>query len=157
MPRESTFVAFDEYLPKSTNGVANSVFTGTQFNTQLGRSNQIAIHAVFDNITPGGAARNLYIFIDQSNDGRNWIQRSNPNAATPYNAGDQDMVIPIATTATGPLQALFSDACQTVSKGNNSTANIGGPLLGLVRLRIFFDGTGDVAGHLRISITQRDR
>jgi hypothetical protein len=157
MPRESTFVVFDEYLPKTTNGVANSVFTGTQFNTQLGRSNQIAVHAVFDNITPGAAARNLYCYLDVSNDGRNWIQRSNPTkAGGAYAAGDADITIAIATTDTGPLQGVFSDVCQGISRQAGSST-FTGPLLGLVRLRCFFDGTGDVAGHLRISVTQRDR
>jgi hypothetical protein len=155
--RESTFIVLDEFLPKGTTS-GNAVFTGSQFNTQLGKSNQIGIHAVFDNITADASPRSLCIFIAESADGRNWTQRSNPgntgNGGN-YTATDADLIIPIAPGAVGPLQAIFSDACQGASKGSTS-ANTNGPLLGLVRLQCFFDNA-NTAGHLRISVTQRDR
>jgi len=157
MPREHTFVVFDEYLPKSVNGSANAIFTGSQFNAQMGRANQIGIHAVLDNLTVDTSAnRNLFIFIEESNDGRNWIERANP--ANDYNTNNADMTLAVPITAVAPIQMLFTDACQGLSKGASANFTTG-PLLGLVRLRIFFDGAGTngPAGHLRIHVTQRDR
>lgn len=152
--RESTFVVLEEYLPKQGSaGSAGSVFSGAQFNVQLAKHNSLAVHAVFDNITPGSITRNLYIYTDESNDGRNWIQRSNPGNT--YVSSDADLAIAIATTAVGPLQAVWSDAGYGVSKGGGNTYNTG-PLLAFVRFRCFFDAT-DVAGHLRLTVCQRDR
>lgn len=156
--RESTFVALDEYLPAGTNGASNAIFTGAQFNVQLAKYNSLSVHAVFDNITtPGtGGPFYLYGFCEESNDGRSWMQRSNPVGS--FAQADADLAIKIVSGATGPLQAIWSDAAYGVSRNLDSTTlySATGPLLGFVRFRIFFDNAG-VAGHLRLSVCQRDR
>jgi hypothetical protein len=153
--RNTTFVTMDEYLVKqATADYSSSVFTGAQFNTQLGRLNQYAVHAVLDNITTDATPRKLLGFIDHSNDGRLWVQRSNPNG-TAYQSSDADLVIniPASASITGPVHSACSDACLGASF-NGSSNNRSGPLLGFVRLRFFFDNTV-AGGHLRVTVTQR--
>lgn len=150
--RHSTFTVFDEFLPKGTISTA-PVYTGAQFNTQLGRNNQLAVHIVADNLTlDTSTPRNLLCYVEHSADGRLWMQRS--NQANTYASSDADLALAMATNAK-TIQQMWSDAAQGKST-NNGTAQAAGPLLGFVRLKLFFDDSG-VAGHVRVNVTQRDQ
>ncbi|HEY4120102.1 MAG TPA: hypothetical protein VGM56_19695 [Byssovorax sp.] len=153
--RQSTHVIFDEFIPKSTT-TTTPVYTGAQHNAQLGRHNQLGVHAVIDNLTPNtsGTTRNLLCYLEVSNDGRNWIQRSNQESTggTPAST-DAELLLSFGSSDT-TVQRYWSDACEGKSIQNGSPT-ITGPLLGFVRVRMFFDDA-TVAGHLRLTVVQRD-
>jgi hypothetical protein len=152
--RQSTFTVFDEFLPKNTISTL-PVYTGAQFNIQLGRSNQLGVHIVADNLTLDTAtSRSLYCFVDHSADGRSWMQRS--NQANTYNTADADLQLVLGTSGT-VVQQMWSDAAQGKSTNAGTGAQSStGPLLGFVRLKLFFDSAAG-AGHVRMNITQRDQ
>jgi hypothetical protein len=149
--RQSTHVIFDEFIPKSTT-TTTPVYTGAQHNAQLGRHNQLGIHAVLDNLTAISSQTHLLCFIEVSNDGRNWIQRS--NQGTSNASSDADLILAFGTSDS-TVQRYWSDACEGKSHINGGSESIDGPLLGFVRVRMYFDDAG-VAGHLRLSVVQRD-
>ena len=133
--RHSTYTVFDEFLP-----VATSTFTDAQFNSRLAVTDQIALHAVADNVTVGGTPT-CSIFVQHSSDGRNFLYRSNNSVTAP---GTPEIQIPISTGV--PIHLMWSDSCL----GTTSA----GPLLSFVRLAIVM-GAG-TACHLKIHVTHRD-
>jgi hypothetical protein len=149
--RKTTWVVFDEYVPAGTIS-SKPVYTGDEHHARLGLHDRLALHALIDNLTVNTTG-NFSIFVEESADGKTWIQRNHPD--TPNVPIDAQISFSLTSGATTFAQGAWSDACLGVSKGTG-TSNCNGPLLGFVRLKMFFDANNN-AGHVRVCVTQRDK
>jgi hypothetical protein len=158
--RQNALTVFDEFVP-----VGATTYTPTSLNPTLGGQDQLALHAVIDNVT--ASTGNIDIFVEHSGDGRSWIQRNamilGTNAAS--TVGDIDVTVSSANSSYNLFWA--DDGCGVgVSGGtlNGSTGAVkyaaatankdttGTPFLAFVRLRVVATGTGC---HVKIFATLR--
>jgi hypothetical protein len=133
--RHSTYTVWDDYVPLNTNP---PLTTDAQYNSRLAATDQIAMHAIADNVSGGGTCQ---IFVQHSSDGKNWLYR-NSNSATTVGTAE----ITLALGGTVPIQLMWSDSCLSTTTG--------GPLLSFVRLLILTATGGSC--HLKIHMTHRD-
>jgi hypothetical protein len=124
---------FDDYVPDATS-FGNAVFTSETEIARLGQADQIAIHAIVDNIDGEGGTLNVQI--EHSGDGRNWMTKNKDPEVTVTN-----------------LKKNVSN--QDWGSDPNKNSN-GQPLLTYVRLRIWFENKTK-AGHVKVHVTQRDQ
>lgn len=68
--RRSAFLAFDEFVPDIT----GTYYTTQELNTRLGHTDQMAVHAIVDNV--GGGATGVTISLEHSGDGRLWVVKN---------------------------------------------------------------------------------
>jgi hypothetical protein len=115
-------------------------YTSTEFDAVLGQADHLAIFAVIDNVLMGGS---FDLFVEQSADGRNFLQRNGAGAG----AGFGDITIAsIATGAASPFIKMYSDGCIGISSASSS-------FLPFVRFRIQLGGGG---AHVAVHVTLRD-
>ncbi len=135
---------FDEYVPAGTD-YDTAVFSHEQAIAQMGHADQIAIHAVVDNLVEDDG--HLNVQIEHSGDGRNWIAK---NGDTSGSSGTGEVKVPM----TGSLKKNATN--QGWGSDPNKDSN-NQPLLTYVRLRIWFTGGSKKAGHVKIHVTHRDQ
>jgi hypothetical protein len=146
--RQQVITVFDEFVPSGV-----TAYTSAQFNSALGAADQLGIQAIVDNGTGAGT---LDIFLETSNDGRNWIQRNDQSTTTPTGTGDFHFV----TASTGSQTLMYSDPGATVSAAAATHTNSGSspapvtnsPFLAFVRLRVVAASAGT---HVKIHAALR--
>lgn len=137
--RRQTLLVFDDYVASGLN-----VRTSSAFHEILGRSDQLSIHAIVDNIVANGTNTVKFdAWIEHCADGINWVQRST-NLTT---AGNGDIAMTWAPASISDRHKMWSDAAV-----NTFSSNVG-PLLPYVRVRLLFTAG---AGHIAVHATLRD-
>jgi hypothetical protein len=111
------------------NGV--TAYTSAAFNAALAQHDRLAVMAVIDNVS---ASSTFDLFIEQSCDGRNWLQRNDVSQASPAPGalGGGDITVP-SMVLNGAYARLYADSAWGITKIGVSSGNSGGPLLGHVR------------------------
>lgn len=119
---------------------ALTIYTGAQHNAALGRHSTIGLHAIVDNVG-GTTIGALQCWIEESCDGRSWIAR---------NGSTVDLRVPAsgALVTTASNQNAMADACQGATLAS-------GPLLGFVRIRMYFTNN-TTSAHVKLYCTQHD-
>jgi len=128
--RAANVLVFDEVLQSGSNS-SPGYYTDQSLNDRLGLFDQLALMAVVDNVSSGGA--NFKVQIEHSADGRIWLAKS-ANAEIGTSP-------PITLTASTQTAYFGSD--------NGTT-----PSLGHVRLHV--DLGASSAAHVRIFVTGRN-
>jgi hypothetical protein len=126
-------------------------YTSATFNDALAQHDMISVMAVIDNVSVASTTFDLYV--QHSCDGRNWLQRSDPNQSAPpteiSSLGDITRAgMGINTTYTG----MYSDAAWSITKQGTVGAG-GGPTLGYVRFALKIV-TG--SAHVKVYAVLRD-
>jgi hypothetical protein len=125
--RQADLLVFNDIIYTGT-----TAYTIATLNDALAQHDMIAVMAVIDNVsasTPG-----FDLFIEQSCDGRNWVQRNDTGQAFPPSeiAGAGD--ITIASMGINTTYArMYADAAWNLTKVGVSGGGAGGPLLCYVR------------------------
>lgn len=121
----------DEYLVGASNTTPS--WTTQELDIPLAAFDQLALHAVVDHVDAAGGTLNVQVY--HSADGVNFA----PKTGSP-----EVSVASLSASATNQSWGYADTGPPT-----------GKPLLGMVRLRIWFSGT-TARGHVRIHATQRD-
>src|SRR4051794_23516694 len=129
--------AFDDYIP-----IGAVAFSSTELQEVLGRCDQLAVHAVIEDVVTNGR---FDLFVETSADGKNWIQRN--GQATTF--GNGDITLASITTGGTPYESMWSDGALQRSAFTNAS----GPLMPYVRFRIQLGGG---SGHVAVLATLRD-
>jgi hypothetical protein len=144
--READLLVFNDIIYDGT--IAYTIAT---FNDALAQHDMIAAMAVIDNVSTTGVGFDL--FVEQSCDGRNWLQRNDRAQAFPptESAGSGDISLSGMSPNT-TYARMFSDAAWSLTKVGAPGAG-GGPLLAYVRF-----ATKLTAGfaHVKLYATLRD-
>jgi hypothetical protein len=133
------FTIFDDYVPAGS----GAVYTSDRWNAVLGAFDEIAVHAIIDDVS--GATGTFDCWIETSGDARNWLQRNDLTQATPapHGVGTGDL-FSSALTSTSVSSLMYSDAAMGITKFGTGRV---GPLLGFVRLAVL---VGTVGAHVRL-------
>jgi hypothetical protein len=144
------FVAFDDMI----SGTA-TVYTSTVLNERLGGYNQLAVQAIVDT---AATATEFALWIEHSNDGRNWFIRNdaaqtlNPTEATGANTEDIRITGIAGNTTYGGYVTDYAGGVSRNPNGGTATAGTNGPLLAFVRLAMKING-GSL--HVKLMVTVR--
>ena len=126
---------FDDHIGTSV----SQAYTSTEFDAVLGQADHLAVFAVIDNVLSAGR---FDLFVEESSDGRNFVQR---NGGITGPGGGDITINPIALGG-GPYVMMFSDACVGLTTPS-------GALFPFVRFRIQLNGGG---AHVIVHATLRD-
>ncbi len=124
--RRSVIEVVNDSIPSSS-----EVYSAAQFNEVLGSCDQVALHAVCDQIT--SSSPTISVRLHQSGDNRNFEAKTG-----------SAIIASVSLTAGATSNAFGADAGTT-------------PNQGFIRLAITLGGTGTVSGHVRIYATLRDQ
>jgi hypothetical protein len=148
--RAANILVFDEIV-QSPAGVKTSVNTDQSLNDRLGAFDMLALMAVVDSLSGTGK---LWVQIEHSADGRNWLSKNGDDAeiggatgAPPPPPAPPSPSSPLGIALSGPVQTFYagSDAGTTVS-------------LAFVRLRVDVEASAGAAisGRVRVFVTGRN-
>jgi hypothetical protein len=148
--RAANILVFDEIVqaPSSTKASFN---TDQSLNDRLGVFDMLALMAVVDNLSGAGK---LWVQIEHSADGRNWLSKNAPTAEIGGSTGAPPPP-PAPQTPTAPAGIPLSTAAQTSYFGGDAGTTVS---LAFVRIRIDLeaDANASISGRVRVFVTGRN-
>jgi hypothetical protein len=145
--RQSELLVFNDIIYTGT-----TAYTIATFNDALADHDMMAVMAVVDNVSTTAVGFDL--FIEQSCDGRNWLQRNDTGQSFPptesAGAGDITLFSMVPNTT---YARLYADATWGLTKVGVSAVGAAGPLLGYVRFAMKLTAG---FGHVKLYAVMRD-
>jgi hypothetical protein len=142
--RAANILVFDEIVQATSTGASletKSFYTDQSLNDRLGVFDMLALMAVVDALSGTGK---LWVQIEHSADGRNWLSKST----------DAEIGGATAASASPKGESLSGTAQQFFAGGDNG----GNPSLAFVRLRVDLQApaSASVGGRVRVFVTGRN-